>query len=135
MIGEIDRASDKLEAARAAIRDTSPGTADKIEQINGSVNKIREALIASPDDVGSVRRFINYYLPTTVKLAEKYAVVSLSEADGENATKTMKDIDGVFDQIKISFDKQYDALYDDDVIDVTSDIKVLETMLERDDLK
>ena len=47
----------------------------------------------------------------------------------------MKDIDGVFDQIKISFDKQYDALYDDDVIDVTSDIKVLETMLERDDLK
>lgn len=135
MIGEIDRASDKLEAARAAIRDTSPGTADKIAQINGSVNKIREALIASPDDVGSVRRFINYYLPTTVKLAEKYAVVSLSEADGENATKTMKDIDGVFDQIKISFDKQYDALYDDDVIDVTSDIKVLETMLERDDLK
>ena len=47
----------------------------------------------------------------------------------------MSDIDGVLDQIKVSFDRQYDALFADDVIDVSSDIKVLETMLERDDLK
>lgn len=135
MIGEIDRAADRLDAARASISGRSPGTADKLGQIIGSVNRIREALIASPDDVGSVRRFINYYLPTTVKLAEKYEVTSSSGASGENAKKTLSDIDGIFDQIKLSFDRQHDALFEDDVIDVTSDIKVLETMLERDDLK
>lgn len=135
IIGEIDRASDRLEAARSTIAKNSPGTADKIEQINSTVDRIREALIASPDDVGSVRRFINYYLPTTVKLAEKYEVTSSSGASGENAKKTLSDIDGILDQIKLSFDRQYDALFEDDVIDVSSDIKVLETMLERDDLK
>lgn len=135
MIGEIDRASDRLETARAAILPSSEETAGKLAAIIGSVGKIREELISSPDDVGSVRRFINYYLPTTVKLAERYAATSSSGAGGENARKTMSDIDGVLDQIRVSFDRQYDALFADDVIDVSSDIKVLETMLERDDLK
>ena len=135
IVQEIDRANDRLENVRISIKDDSPSAADKISGICEQTEKIRGALINSPDDIKSVRRFINYYLPTTVNLAEKYQTALEAKSDGENAKKTLSSIENVFDQIKQSFEKQHDALFADDVIDVSADIKVLETMLERDNLK
>lgn len=135
IISEIDRADDRLEAIRKNISPDSPSASDKIYGIREQINKIRQALINSPDDIGSVRRFINYYLPTTVGLAEKYEKALSAKSEGDNAKKTLSSIEEVFDQIRLSFEKQHDALFENDVIDVTADIKVLETMLERDNLK
>lgn len=135
IVGEIDRASDALENVRKSIASDSPSAADKINGICEQIGKIRQALINSPDDITSVRRFINYYLPTTVNLAEKYRVTLEAKSEGENAKKTLTSIEAVFDQIRHSFEKQHDALFEDDAIDATAEIKVLETMLERDNLK
>jgi hypothetical protein len=135
IVQEIDRANDALESVRANIAADSPSAADKIYGIREQIDKIRQALINSPDDITSVRRFINYYLPTTVNLAEKYQAALQAKSEGENAKKTLSSIEAVFDQIKLSFEKQHDALFADDVIDATAEIKVLETMLERDNLK
>ena len=135
IVHEIDRALDSLEVSAKSVSKGAPSAADKIRQICESIGKIREALIKSPDDIGSVRRFINYYLPTTVNLAERYDKMLAAKSEGENAKKTLDVIDKAFDQIKASFDKQHDALFADDVIDVSADIKVLETMLERDNIK
>ena len=135
IVHEIDRALDSLEGSAKSVSSSSPSAADKIRQICGSIENIREALISSPDDVNSVRRFINYYLPTTVNLTERYEKTLKVMSEGENAKKTLAAIESAFDQIKTSFDKQHDALFADDVIDVSADIKVLETMLERDNIK
>lgn len=135
IIGEIDRANDALENVRKSIAADSPYAADKIYGICEQTEKIRQALINSPDDITGVRRFINYYLPTTVNLAVKYQKTLMAKSDGENAKKTLTSIEAVFDQIKQSFEKQHDALFEDDAIDASAEIKVLETMLERDNLK
>lgn len=135
IVKEIDRASDALENVRKDIAGASPSAADKISSICGQIEKIRQALINSPDDIGSVRRFINYYLPTAVNLAEKYKTTLEAKSEGENAKKTLSAIENVFDQIERSFEKQHDALFADDAIDASAEIKVLETMLERDNLK
>jgi len=135
IVHEIDRASDRLDAVKTDINGKAPFAADKIGQILTQIDRIRQALINSPDDIGSVRRFINYYLPTTVNLAERYKITLEANSKGENVQTTLKSIETAFDQIKQSFEKQHDALFEDDVIDVSADIKVLETMLERDNLK
>lgn len=135
IIAEIDRADDALENVRSSISDASPSAADKIYGIREQIGRIRQALINSPDDITSVRRFINYYLPTTVNLAEKYKVTLEAESEGENAKKTLSSIENAFDQIKLSFEKQHDALFENDAIDTSAEIKVLETMLQRDNLK
>ena len=135
IVQEIDRANDELENVRKNIAGPSPSAADKISGICEQIEKIRQALINSPDDIKSVRRFINYYLPTTVNLAEKYRITLEAKSEGENAKKTLSAIEDVFDQIKLSFEKQHDALFEDDAIDASAEIKVLETMLERDNLK
>ena len=135
IVHEIDRASDRLDAVKTDINGKAPFAADKIGQILTQIDRIRQALINSPDDIGSVRRFINYYLPTTVNLAERYKITLEADSKGENVQTTLKSIETAFDQIKQSFEKQHDALFEDDVIDVSADIKVLETMLERDNLK
>ena len=135
IVREIDRATDALDGVRKSIASKSPGTADTIDGICGSVTKIREALINSPEDINSVRRFINYYLPTTVNLAVRYEKTLLSDSGGENAGTTLCSIESALRQIKQSFDRQHDALFENDALDVGADIKVLETMLERDHLK
>ncbi len=135
IIAEIDRADDALENVRSSISDASPSAADKIYGIREQIGRIRQALINSPDDITSVRRFINYYLPTTVNLAEKYKVTLEAESEGENAKKTLSSIEAVFDRIRHSFEKQHDALFENDAIDTSAEIKVLETMLQRDNLK
>ena len=135
IVHEIDRASDRLDAVKVNINAKAPSAADKIGQIREQIDRIRQALINSPDDIGSVRRFINYYLPTTVNLAERYKITLESDSSGENVKATLSSIESAFEQIRNSFEKQHDALFEDDVIDVSADIKVLETMLERDNLK
>ncbi|MBQ7699592.1 MAG: 5-bromo-4-chloroindolyl phosphate hydrolysis family protein [Clostridia bacterium] len=135
IVQEIDRANDALENVRKSISADSPSAADKIYGICEQIEKIRQALINSPDDITSVRRFINYYLPTTVNLAEKYQKALEAKSEGENAQRTLSSIEAVFDQIKQSFEKQHDALFADDAMDASAEIKVLETMLQRDNLK
>ena len=135
IIAEIDRADDALENVRSSISDASLSAADKIYGIREQIGRIRQALINSPDDITSVLRFINYYLPTTVNLAERYKVTLEAESEGENAKKTLSSIEAVFDLIRHSFEKQHDALFENDAIDTSAEIKVLETMLQRDNLK
>lgn len=135
IVQEIDRANDALEAVRSGIAAEAPSAADKIDGICEQIGKIRADLINSPGDISYVRRFINYYLPTTVNLAEKYKITLQAHSKGENAKTTLEAIEKVFDQIRLSFEKQHDALFEDDVIDASAEIKVLETMLERDNLK
>ena len=135
IISEIDRANDALDNVRASIASDSPSAADKIYGICEQIGKIRADLINSPGDISYVRRLINYYLPTTVNLAEKYRITLEAHSEGENAKTTLSSIEKVFDQIILSFKKQHDALFEDDVMDASAEIKVLETMLEKDNLK
>ena len=75
------------------------------------------------------------YLPTTRKLSAKYAELCAQNAPGENITGTAAAIEEALAQINTSFHRQFDALYADDALDISTDITVLDTLLARDGLK
>ena len=134
LVGTLDDSVRRIEAAGTAIAPERPETAEQIRRILATVGKIRECLIKDPEDSKMSRRFLTYYLPSTAKLAEKYASTLSEKADTESANKTLEAIDRSFVQIEEAFRRQYDALYENDRIDVTSDIAALETMLKQDNL-
>lgn len=131
----INAALADLRSAADRIASAKPDTASRLESIIKTVGKIRDAVIATPEDVKQIRRFLNYYLPATKKLADKYALLVAQDADSANIKETSLSIEKALAQVDTSFASQLDALFADDALDVSTDITVLETLLARDDLK
>ena len=102
---------------------------DRIEQVSGRIFKAIEDDPAKKDAAGT---FLNYYLPTTLKLLENYADFEEAGVSGENLSQAKSRIEATMDSIVAGFEHQLDELYRTDAMDIDSDIRVMETMLRRD---
>ena len=77
---------------------------------------------------------MNYYLPTTIKLLNAYDRMSAQGIEGENLDKSMKNINEMLDAAIEAFKKRLDSLFEDQALDIETDIKVMNTMLAREGL-
>ena len=104
---------------------------DRIEKITGKILKYQKS---HPNKEGQLRSFLNYYLPTTLKILRAYAQLDAQGIEGENISAAKKRIEDMMDQVVYGFEKQLDKLFQDDAMDITSDVEVLENMLKKDGL-
>ena len=102
---------------------------DRLEQVSGSIFK---AIEDNGDKRAAAGKFLNYYLPTTLKLLENYAAFEEAGVSGENLSQAKAKIEKTMDSIVAGFEHQLDELYRSDAMDIDSDIRVMETMLRRD---
>ena len=54
--------------------------------------------------------------------------------EGENIRAAKERIEGMMDKVVEGFEKQLDKLFQDDAMDITTDVEVLERMLDKDGL-
>ena len=106
----------------------------KIDRIGEITGKILDYQRSHPSKSGQLRSFLNYYLPTTLKVLRAYAQLDAQGIEGENISAAKKRIEGMMDQVVDGFEKQLDKLFQDDALDITSDVEVLENMLRQDGL-
>jgi hypothetical protein len=104
---------------------------NRIEEITGKILKYQKS---HPNKEGQLRTFLNYYLPTTLKVLRAYAQLDAQGIEGENISAAKKRIEDMMDQVVYGFEKQLDKLFQDDAMDITSDVEVLENMLKKDGL-
>lgn len=102
---------------------------DRLEQISGLIFK---AVDEDPSKRDRIRSFFDYYLPTTQKLLDAYADFDEIGVDGEHLREAKERIEATMDGIVEGFEHQLDQLYSADAMDVVSDVKVMETILNRD---
>lgn len=102
---------------------------DRMEQVAGQIFKVIEVDEGKRAAAGT---FLNYYLPTTLKLLENYASFEEAGVSGENLSQAKAKIENTMDTVVAGFEHQLDALYRAEAMDVDSDIRVMETMLRRD---
>lgn len=102
---------------------------DRLEQITVQILK---ELSAHPEKEEKMHTFFDYYLPTTQKLLDTYADFEETGVEGENLREAKQRIENTMDSIVDGFVRQLDNLYKSDVMDVESDIRVMESMLRRD---
>ena len=132
---EVERAEAVLTEIRAlndAIED--PEMSRKIDRIGEITGNIFAYLREKPDKEGKLRSFLNYYLPTTLKILGSYAQLEAQGVEGENISAAKERIEGMMDKVVEGFEQQLDRLFQDDAMDITSDVEVLERMLEKDGL-
>lgn len=106
----------------------------KIARIGEITGKILDFQRRNPSKSSELRSFLNYYLPTTLKVLRAYAQLDAQGIEGENINAAKARIEGMMDQVVAGFEKQLDRLFQDDMMDITSDVAVLENMLKKDGL-
>lgn len=107
---------------------------DQIDQIEILTGKILRLLEERPEKAGELRSFMNYYLPQTLKILENYATLEAQGIQGENIAAAKQKIEGMMDKVVEGYETQLDKLFEGDVLDISADLKVMESMLEKDGL-
>lgn len=106
----------------------------KIDRIGEITSKILDYQRRNPNQSGELRQFLNYYLPTTLKILQAYAQLEAQGVEGENITAAKERIEQMMDKVVEGFEKQLDLLFKADAMDITTDVEVLERMLDKDGL-
>jgi 5-bromo-4-chloroindolyl phosphate hydrolysis protein len=129
---ERDRAIQEMKRLNDNIQDETISA--QIDRIEGTTKKIFDYLLEKPEKKGELRTFLNYYLPTTIKLLNEYDRMDNLGVSGQNIDGTKKKIEGMLDTICVAFDKQLDALFSDTAMDITADVTVLNQMMQQQGL-
>lgn len=130
---------DDLERTLAELYDLNERISDeavseRIDRIGTLTASIFRVVIEKPEREADVRRFMNYYLPTTLKLLKSYDMLEDQSYQGENIVASRQKIESVLDMLIQAYEKQLDRLFHDDALDIATDIDVLETMMAGDGL-
>lgn len=111
-----------------------PSVRVKINELMHISDKIVQDAIHDPSDVPQIKKFLNYYLPTTIKLLNTYDRMGSQGISGENITGTMNRIEDMLDTAIAAYKKQLDSLFANQALDIETDIDVMNAMLAREGL-
>ena len=132
LIEEKDRALGEMRRLNDAIPDED--VSHQIDELETTTAKIIDHVVAHPEKLPQIRRFMNYYLPTTLKILNAYDRMGAVGVSGENIDGTMDRIETMMDTIVAAFHKQLDALFHVEAMDISSDITVMENLLAQEGL-
>ena len=126
----MDDTLTQLKALNDEILDQA--VSDKIDRIAALTRDIYGFVALNPEREIEVHKFMNYYLPTTMKLLKSYSLLERQSYQGENIVASRHDIEEILGTLVHAFEKQLDQLFAADAVDISSDITVLETMIAKD---
>ena len=132
-----DRTIESGRAMIAQIREINDGIPDqeltrRFNLIEDKCVQILQTVAEKPGKASSVRKFMNYYLPTTLKMAQSYRTMQNRGLSAGAMYEARASLLRGTDMILTACQKQLDNLYRDTLFDVSTDIDVLEQMLRRD---
>ena len=110
------------------------GIQSNISQICETSDKILLSLKEKPKKMKQVRKFVDYYLPFTLKILDQYDRVENQSLTSQESIDFMERVERMLDRVKLACEAQLNNMYDLDIIDTNADIKVFETMLKTDGL-
>lgn len=136
---ELDKMIDDGKKAIREMKRLDDAIADEkisqdIRRLEDVCQKIFDQVKADPAKLPQIHQFMDYYLPTTLKLLNAYDRMDSTGVAGENITGTKAKVENIMGTIVTAFEKQLDSLFGTDALDISTDISVLETMLAREGL-
>lgn len=134
---EMIRTGDEYIRTIREANDDIPGEviSEKLDRLEQVVRRIFESVKKHPEQKKEMDKFMDYYMPTTLKLVNAYREFDALEVKGENITNAMQEIENTLDTISRAFEKLLDDLFQDAAFDVSTDISVLQMMLAREGYK
>ena len=107
---------------------------EKLNRMEQIVATIFSEVDINPKQADKLGMLINYYLPTTEKLLEAYVDLSEKQVQGRSVQKTQKEIEDAIDKINRAYSNILDQIFQEQEMDVASDISALSVMMRQDGL-
>jgi len=121
---------DSIRRENAAIPD--PRLSSQMESICEKCEQIFRSVSETPSKAPQVRKFMNYYLPTTLKMLANYRTMQQRGVSYLEMSQARESAVRCMDMVLTACQKQIDNLHRDNMLDISTDIDVLEQMLKRD---
>ena len=106
----------------------------KIEELEKIIESIYARLDEKPEQTTQVRDIMAKTMPLTTSVLESYGEMNIRKVQGDDFTQMEYEVIDVLDKAKAAYTKLYDNMYDGDILDVTSEISVLKTLLNQEGL-
>lgn len=106
----------------------------KLEKLQNIVSQILNYVEKNPKKLQEVNKFINHYLPITIKLVNSYKELNNQPVQGENIKNAKNEIEKSIDIINSAFENLLDDLFEDIALDISTDISVLKTLFTQEGL-
>lgn len=118
------------------VNDDVPGeeVSNKMYRMEELVRKIFKRIEEKPEQASDLKKLMDYYLPTSIKLLEAYADMDKMEVQGENIINSKKEIEDTLDTLNVAYEKFLDDMFKEDAWDISSDVSVLKSMLAQEGL-
>ena len=105
-----------------------------LDELEKTMKRIFAHVENYPEKLPETRKLMNYHLPTTMKLIEKYCQYDTMDYQPENVAAAKADIEKALSAANEAFANFLEGLFHEDTLDVTTDAEVLTKMFEKDGL-
>ncbi len=124
---------DKIKDCNTIIKDKV--ISEKLDRMENVVKMIFHEVDINPANADKLGMFMNYYLPTTEKLLETYIDLDEKKTGTKSIQKMKMDIGNSLDTINRSFEGILEQFYQEQELDVLSDISAMEIMMKQEGLQ
>ena len=111
-----------------------PEISIKLNKMQGIIHQILNHIEKHPKKINEVNKFINHYLPITIKLLTSYRDLNNQSHQGENIKNAKIEIEHSIDVVNDAFENLLDDLFEDMAMDISTDISVLKTLFKQEGL-
>lgn len=107
---------------------------EKLYRMENLLKEIFKRLKEAPEQMPKMRKLMNYYLPTTIKLLQAYSEFDDVSAPNNDIASAKAEIEKTIDIINEAFTELLNKLFQDSAFDAATDAQVLQTMLAKEGL-
>lgn len=118
------------------MNDNIPGEciSAKLFRLENLLKEIFDRVREHPEQAPQMKKFMSYYLPTTLKLVAAYEEFDTLSEQGPDILEAKAEIEKTMDTINSAFGELLNRLFRDAAFDATTDAQVLQTMLAKEGL-
>ena len=108
--------------------------AANLNKLGNISQQILDQVEKNPQKAQEVNKFINHYLPITIKLINSYEELNNQVVQGDNIKNAKSEIEKSIELINKAFENLLDDLFEDVALDISTDISVLKTLFKQEGL-
>ncbi|NPV02318.1 MAG: hypothetical protein HPY53_13160 [Brevinematales bacterium] len=112
-----------------------PDIKTKVSEITETIENIMDVFIERPASLKTAKRFTDYYLDATIKILKKYNELAGYAVKSPTINTGIGKAEATMDTIRDAFSNLFFRLKEDDLMDLNTEIKVLENEIKMDGYK
>ena len=106
----------------------------QMDEIENNLISIFELLKRKPEKIDDIKKLMQYYLPMTVKILDRYSDFESEKIHSRKLEEGKREIEETLEKVKQAFANLRERIFHEDMIDVSTDLDVLEAMMSQEGL-